>query len=112
MKKIILILTVVAAICVFSSCASQSNGVNGMINSSLDATISLRGEETHTVYFGIFGEYNYPPFEKVARDNGINKIATVERYYKVGVFGIWIEYTTIVTGIGPGVPAESEPEEE
>jgi len=99
MKKIILVLAAIAVICVFSGCASMSQGLNGFVNSSADATMQIRGEETATVYFGLFGEFNYPPYDKVAKDNGISKISTIERYYKVGLFGIWINYTTIVTGI-------------
>ena len=98
MKRVILILAAIAVICVFSGCVSNSTGLNGFISTATDATIQLRGEETAIVYFALFGEYNYPPYDKVARDNGITRISTVERYWKVGLFGLWIEYTTIVTG--------------
>ena len=107
MKKLITILVIIMAVFVISGCASRAAAISGgIVSTAADARMELRGEETATVWFGAFGTFNYPPFEKVARDNGITKIATVERYYKVGVFGLWVEYTTIVTGTGPGVAAE------
>jgi hypothetical protein len=33
-----------------------------------------------------------------AKENGISKIATVEHYSTLGIFGLWTDYTTIVTG--------------
>jgi hypothetical protein len=60
--------------------------------------MAKRGEASNTVYFGLFGVENYPAYDQVAKDNGITRIATVERYYKLGVFGLWTTYTTIVTG--------------
>jgi len=54
----------------------------------------------------MFGTGTYPLAEKIALENGINRIATVERYYKVGVFGLWTDYTTVVTGEGPGKQEE------
>ena len=87
------------AVFVISGCASTTNAFSaGVVSTAGDVRMSMRGEETATVWFGIFGEYNYPPVDKVASDNGITKIATVERYYRIGVFGLWVDYTTIVTG--------------
>ncbi|MDR3019918.1 MAG: TRL-like family protein [Treponema sp.] len=97
MKKFLIILTVAFAVFVISGCASINSTTN-WYTTNANITIEKRGEETATVWLGLFGEYNFPPAEKVARDNGISKIATVERYYKPGVFGLWFEYTTIVTG--------------
>ena len=105
MKKFILILTVALAVFVFASCASTTYQYNIAVSG---ATIQAHGEATNTVWLGIFGESDYPEFYKVAMDNGITKIATVERYRKVGVFGLWVEYTTIVTGEGGG-PAPAAP---
>ena len=57
-----------------------------------------RGEETGRVYLGIFGKESFPPVERVAKAAEIKKIATVEHYSKLGILGIWMDYTTIVTG--------------
>ena len=62
------------------------------------SSVTLRGEETSKVWFSIFGAEDYPPAERVARNNGITKIATVERYSRPGILNLWVEYTTIVTG--------------
>ena len=96
MKKFILILAVILAVFVFAGCASITQRWN--FASTGTVVIDKRGEETSTVWLGFFGKENYPSAEKVAQDNGITRIATIERYYKIGVFGLWVDYTTIVTG--------------
>ena len=111
MKRLIIILAVGLAAFAFAGCVSSAQGVGSFFNTSAAAEIDLRGEATNIVYFGMFGEKTYPPVEMVARDNGITKIATMERYRRIGVFGLWIEFTTIVTGTGPGVPAAPAEEE-
>ena len=87
-----------------------SAGVNGTFLH--DISMDHRGEETSIVWFALFGTENYPPVERVARDNGITKIATVERYSKLGTFGLWTEFTTIVTGEGPGAQKTDDDEAE
>jgi hypothetical protein len=57
-----------------------------------------RGEATSRVFLFLFGKESYPPVERVAKENGIAKIATVEHYSRLGILAIWIDYTTIVTG--------------
>jgi len=99
MKKLIIILAIAMVVFVISGCASLSQGTGTVVSTAGDVRMEKRGEETATVWFGLFGgDYNYPPIDKVAADNGITKIATVERYRKLGVFGLWADYTTIVTG--------------
>jgi ABC-type glycerol-3-phosphate transport system substrate-binding protein len=96
MKKFIIITALLLALSIFAGCASSAMGTSQFFSN--EVSIEKRGEETNTVWFGVFGAENYPPAERVARDNGIKRIATVERYIKVGVFGLWADYTTIVTG--------------
>jgi len=96
MKKIIILLAFALAVVTFTGCASRTNTTNWYGFGTV--TMEKRGEATSTVWFGLFGEENYPPAERVAKENGITRIATVERYWKLGVFGLWINYTTIVTG--------------
>jgi len=96
MKKILVILAVLIVIFSISGCASVAQGTSQYFSDNV--SITRRGEATNTVWFGVFGTMNYPPAETVARDNGITRIASVERYMKIGVLGFWVEYTTIVTG--------------
>ena len=97
MKKIILILSVALTVLVFASCASITYSPNTFYTSG---TVSLakRAEATNTIWLGFFGEGTYPLAEEVAKGNGINRLASVEHYYKVGLFALWIDYTTVVTG--------------
>jgi len=98
MKKLLLILAVIIAGLVITGCASSLSflGTQTIING--DVSVTRSGEATNTVYLGLFGKETYPSAQQVARDNGISRIATVERYSKLGVLGLWIEYTTVVSG--------------
>jgi uncharacterized protein YceK len=98
MKKLLIILFVAITVFVMSGCASILTGNNTSFFSTGTVSLAKRGEASSTVWFGLFGQENYPAVDKVAKDNGINRIATVERYAKLGVFGLWTTYTTIVTG--------------
>ena len=98
MKKLLIVLFVAATVFVISGCANLTAwGAGGFISTGT-VVMAKRGEASNTVYFGVFGVENYPAFDQVASDNGITRIATVERYSKLGVFGLWTTYTTIVTG--------------
>jgi len=96
MKKLLIALFVAVTVFVISGCASMTN--QALWVSTGTVTIAKRGEASNTVWFALFGEENYPALDKVATDNGITRIATYERYYKPGVFYLWVTYTTIVTG--------------
>jgi len=97
MKRFLMIFAIVMVIFSISGCASLSTS-GGAFYVSDNASMARRGEATNTVWFGIFGTETFPSAERVARENNITRIATVERYVKLGVLGIWAEYTTIVTG--------------
>jgi hypothetical protein len=56
-----------------------------------------RGQASNTSLFGVIGD-GYPKVEKVAKKNDITKIGTVEHYFEIGFLGLWVTYTTIVTG--------------
>ena len=96
MKKLILIMAVIMAVFVISGCASMMAGAGQAFVSN--ASVLIQAEETNTVWFGIFGDRSYPSAAKVAAENGITKIASVERYVKIGLFGLWADYTTVVSG--------------
>lgn len=101
MKKLIL-LGVLSIVCFMAvGCASvPANGLLGP-GSYYSDTVTVgakRGEATGQVWLGLFGKESYPTVERVATENGIAKIATVEHYSKLGIFGLWTSYTTIVTG--------------
>ena len=97
MKKLIIALAVVLTIFVFVGCASVTVTTANASWFSV-GTVAKRGEATNTVWLGMFGSGTYPLAEQVAFDNGIKKIASVERSWKLGVFALWIDYTTVVTG--------------
>jgi hypothetical protein len=102
MKKLTIVMVAILAICLsVAGCASiPASNLFGPGNYYSDTvkTGSIRGEATSRVWVGLFGKERYPPVERVAKDNGINKLSTVEHYAKPGILGIWTDYTTIVTG--------------
>ena len=100
MKKLIIVLVIALAVFIFAGCASTVPYTTWYSTGTV--VMNLRAEETNTVWFGAFGKQQFPLAEKVALENGINRLASVEHYYKLGVFGLWTEYTTVVTGEGPG----------
>jgi hypothetical protein len=102
MKKIVLVTAAVWALCLLAAgCASSpASALLGPGNFYSD-TVALgekQGEATSRVFLGAFGKESYPSVARVAKENGISKIATVEHYTKLGIFAIWRDYTTIVTG--------------
>jgi hypothetical protein len=102
MKKPVIMVVAILAMCLFmAACASvPASAFLGPGNYYSDTVITgaIRGEATSRVYLGLFGKESYPPVERVAKDNEISKIATVEHYSQLGILGIWTDYTTIVTG--------------
>jgi ABC-type glycerol-3-phosphate transport system substrate-binding protein len=98
MKKLAMIAVAVVAMCLSAAgCASFATGPATFYSDTVKPGI-IRGEATGRVWLGVFGEETYPPVERVAKENGISKIATVEHYAKLGIIGLWMDYTTIVTG--------------
>ncbi|MDR1250203.1 MAG: TRL-like family protein [Treponema sp.] len=102
MKKIAFVTAAVLALCLLAAgCASNPASAflgPGNFYSDTVALGEKRGEATSRVFLGAFGKESYPAVERVAKENGIRKIATVEHYAKLGIFAIWTDYTTIVTG--------------
>ena len=97
MKKLLIVLFVAIAVFVISGCAATKSSIAQFVSTGT-VTMAKQAEASNTVWFGIFGDYTYPPIDQVAKDNGITRIATVEHYSKLGVFGLWTVYTTIITG--------------
>ena len=107
MKKFLIVIAAALAVFVISGCASvRTSSATSQFVSTGTVTMEIRGEASNTVWFLFFGEENYPSIERVAKENGINRIATVEFYTKTGIFGLWTVFTTIVTGEGPGADQE------
>jgi uncharacterized protein YceK len=101
MKKFTIIVVAMVAVCLLAGCASvPASALLGPGNYYSDTarTGAKRGEATSKVWLGLFGTESYPSVERVAKENEIVKIATVEHYAKPGILGLWIDYTTIVTG--------------
>jgi len=93
----------ILAVIVFSvtGCASIKfapfmNLTGDYVDSSV--SISKRGEAVSRVWVGIFGKEFFPTVERVAKENGITKVATVEHTVKPGILAIWVDYYTIVSG--------------
>ena len=98
MKKFLIILAVALTVFVISGCASLNNNPSQFVSTGAHVRVDKVGEQSNTVWFGIFGTLDFPRIDQVAKANGISQIATVERYKKIGVFGLWTTCTTIVTG--------------
>ena len=96
MKKLLLTTAIILAVFVISGCASTMTGASQAFVPS--AAVKKIAEETNTVWFGMFGDKSYPSAAQIALDNGITKIASVERYTKFGLFFLWVDYTTVVGG--------------
>jgi hypothetical protein len=86
---------------VLVSCATRPAGAlfgpNPAVSDS-GASIAKTGTASGKVWLGLFGKVSYPTIEEAAKAGGITKVATVEYYSKLGIFGLWTDYTTIVTG--------------
>jgi hypothetical protein len=98
-KKWLLGMLALALAVMLSSCASQAASAMkgpGQFYGG-NATMEKYGMEANSIVLGLFGK-GWPTAEKVAKDNGITKIATVEHYATPGLFFLWTRYTTIVTG--------------
>jgi hypothetical protein len=102
MKKLIIMTVAIATLCLLvAGCAAMPASAMfgpGNFYSDTARTGVLRGEATSRVYLNFFGTESYPSVERVAKENGIGKIATVEHYSRLGILGIWTDYITIVTG--------------
>jgi hypothetical protein len=102
MKKLIIMTATIATLCLLvAGCAAMPASAllgPGNFYSDTVKTGTIRGEATSRVYLSLFGTESYPTVERVAKENGINKIATVEHYARPGIFAIWTDYITIVTG--------------
>ena len=101
MKKLTIVVAIVALCILVAGCASVPASAllgPGNFYSDTVATGAKRGEATNRVYLGLFGAESFPSVERVAKENEITKIATVEHYSQLGILAIWTDYTTIVTG--------------
>jgi len=105
MKNLVKVLGIIAVIAMIglsmASCASRNYAplinLNGdYVNSTVNVTKT--GSATSKIWLGFIGTESFPSVAKVAQDNGIKKIATVEYNIRPGILGLWTEYTTIVSG--------------
>jgi len=105
MKNVFKFIGIIAIIAIIGlsvmSCASYNiapfiNQTGDYFNSSV--SISKQGKATNKIWLGIFGTDSFPSVAKVAQDNSIKKIASVEYTIKPGILCIWMDYTTIVSG--------------
>ena len=66
--------------------------------SRISGDSSKASELTNQVWLGIFGTRSFPSIAETAKAGNITIVATVEYYVKPGLFWLWADYTTIVTG--------------
>jgi len=83
------------------SCASYNlaplmNVQGDYFNSTVSVT--KKGQATSKIWLGFIGKESFPSAARVAQENGIKKIATVEYNIRPGILGIWCDYTTVVSG--------------
>jgi len=104
LKTKMLIITLAAAFA-FIGCASVPLTKSMMSNepvqviSKVNTTSAKVGVLTNTVHLGFIGnDKTFPSIAETARSGDITRIATVEYYKRNGIFRLWTEYTTIVTG--------------
>jgi hypothetical protein len=55
------------------------------------------GRASGKIWLGVFGSAD-AGIQTAARNGGIKTISTVDLTQKLGVFGLWVEYTATVTG--------------
>jgi len=105
MKNVFKFLGIIAIVAIIGfsmvSCASYNiapltNVTGDYVNSTV--TVTKQGQATSKIWLVFFGKESFPSAAKVAQDNGIKKIATVEYNVKPGILCLWMEYTTIVSG--------------
>ena len=96
-RKIALLVLFIMVGILIVNCASTyvKQGVNF---SQVNGDSIKVGQVESRVWLGIFGKRTYPTIKEAADNGGITKIATVEYYSKAGIFGLWKDYFTIVTG--------------
>ena len=102
MKKLAIVVLVVMAMSLLAGCASVAGGTSlfsgHLIMSQVNGESAKEGVAESRVWLGVFGDKNYPTVSEAAKAGGITKIATVEYYSKMGIFGLFNDYFTIVTG--------------
>jgi len=105
MKNIYKFLGIIAIVAIIgfsmTSCASINKlPIYLMQEDYFNSSVSVvkKGQATGKVWLFIFGKEYFPSAAKVASDNGIRKIASVEYNVRPGILCIWMDYTTIVSG--------------
>ena len=97
--KFVLILAVVSLFvmsCANINMAPLSNVTGDYFNS--DVPMTRTASATSRVWLGIFGPEYYPLVQRVAAENGITRIASVEYTVQPGILGLWLDFTTTITG--------------
>jgi len=99
MKKVLLVVALAVSVSMLGGCAAfLTPSIYAQQYYGDNASVSKTAEKTSQVWLNFFGTESYPSAAKVAKENGISKIASVERYSKAGIFFLWTEYTTVVSG--------------
>jgi len=96
MKKFIVVIMALVIICsLFTGCATLTYPV-GVITLNNPAG-SKEGRSSGKVWLGLFGNVD-TSVQTAAKNGNITQISTIQCIEKVGLLGLWKEYTVIVTG--------------
>jgi hypothetical protein len=100
MKKFFVIAMIAIACLSAVGCATRGLPVQYAPTnlSGVNASASKVGVSEGKVWFGIFGSTDGMSAIKAAQNGGITKIAVVETTFKLGILGLWIDFTTTVAG--------------
>jgi hypothetical protein len=94
MKKFIIMMTALVAICFLAAgCATITIPVVATTN----PVGSKVGQASGKIWFGMFGRAD-AGIQAAAKNGGIKNISTVDITQKLGILGLWIEYKATVTG--------------
>ncbi|MDR3247676.1 MAG: TRL-like family protein [Treponema sp.] len=93
MKKLALVMALVAICFMAVSCASVTEPVSATTN----PTGGKVGQASGKIWLGAFGTAN-AGIQAAAESSGIKNISTVDFTTKLGILGLWTEYEVTITG--------------
>jgi hypothetical protein len=93
MKKIVMMITAIALLCLFVGCATLTVPVTATglpIGSKV-------GQASGRIWMMMFGTAD-AGIQAAAKNGEITKISTIDITTKMGIFGLWVDYEVTITG--------------